>query len=62
MAGEIYPSATGREAKRAEFATPLLVYDPHYSLWKTVPDKALTIAELIGSLAVAALADYTRYL
>jgi hypothetical protein len=38
------------------------MYVLHYSQWKTVPEKALTIAELIGSLVVAVLADYTRYL
>ena len=38
------PHAAGRESERAKVAPPLLVSDLHYSQWKTVPEKALTIS------------------
>jgi hypothetical protein len=34
----------GRESERAEFTPLLLLSDPHYSQWKTVPEEVLTIA------------------
>jgi hypothetical protein len=43
MAGESYP-VRQRESARAEFTPPLLVSDLHYSQWKAVPEKALTIS------------------
>jgi hypothetical protein len=48
MAGESYPVAAGREPARAEFTPPLLTSDLHYSQWKTVPEKALTISGADG--------------
>jgi hypothetical protein len=44
MAGESYPVAAGREPARAEFTPPLLMSDLHYSRWRTVPEKVLTIS------------------